>query len=219
MPKHGTWERISGAWYKEHPYGKDQKEVRRSIQDNRGSGDPVWGPNSERHLPGAPASEADRGAMDRALLGGRARGEAVSAREDAGKGGRQTEIQDRGSCDADRSFKKIPSGAGAEEKRQFIRDNREKFGSVPRACKAVGLSVSTFYYKLKIDPIQRQKKDAEVRDLIEQVQTEFPAYGYRRVHEYLEKALGITINQKKIRRIMDESDHQRNGPNFSHFFS
>ena len=43
-----------------------------------------------------------------------------------------------------------------------------------------------------------------MRDLIEQVQTEFPAYGYRRVHEYLEKALGITINQKKIRRIMDE---------------
>jgi len=43
-----------------------------------------------------------------------------------------------------------------------------------------------------------------VRDLIEQVQAEFPFYGYRRVHEYLKRIVGQTINKKKIRRIMDE---------------
>jgi putative transposase len=34
------------------------------------------------------------------------------------------------------------------------------------------------------------------------VQTEFPFYGYRRVHEWLERKRGITINEKRILRIM-----------------
>jgi hypothetical protein len=60
------------------------------------------------------------------------------------------------------------------------------------------MTTSTYYYKPKTDPIEKQKKDAQVRDLIEQVQTECPAYGYRRVQAYLRKAMGITINHKKI---------------------
>jgi putative transposase len=46
--------------------------------------------------------------------------------------------------------------------------------------------------------------DAETRDLIEKVQAEFPFYGYRRVHHHLERLVGVTINEKKIRRIMDD---------------
>lgn len=38
--------------------------------------------------------------------------------------------------------------------------------------------------------------------MIERVQAEFPFYGYRRVHEHLERLEGITVNEKKIRRIM-----------------
>jgi transposase InsO family protein len=41
-----------------------------------------------------------------------------------------------------------------------------------------------------------------VRDSIEKVQAEFPFYGYRRVHEHLERREGITINKKKILRVM-----------------
>jgi putative transposase len=41
-----------------------------------------------------------------------------------------------------------------------------------------------------------------VRELIESVQTEFPFYGYRRLHEWLERKRGVTINEKKILRIM-----------------
>ena len=142
--------------------------------------------------------------MDRAILGWAAHREAESAREDAGERGRETKIQDRRSCNADRPFKKIPRDAGKEEKRQFIRNHCKEFGSIPRACKAVGLSVSTYYYKPRIEPSERQKKDAAVRDLIEKVQAEFPFYGYRRVHWHLKKVMGETVNTKKIRRIMDE---------------
>lgn len=41
-----------------------------------------------------------------------------------------------------------------------------------------------------------------MRDLIEEVQAEFPFYGYRRLHEWLERKRGITINEKRILRIM-----------------
>lgn len=34
------------------------------------------------------------------------------------------------------------------------------------------------------------------------MQAEFPFYGYRRVHEHLEKRLGITVNKKKLQTIM-----------------
>lgn len=43
-----------------------------------------------------------------------------------------------------------------------------------------------------------------MRDLIEQVQAEFPFYGYRRVRQHLKRVMGKTVNAKKIRRIMDE---------------
>jgi transposase InsO family protein len=41
-----------------------------------------------------------------------------------------------------------------------------------------------------------------VRDLIEKVQAEFPFYGYRRVHVHLERKHGVTINGKRILRVM-----------------
>lgn len=41
-----------------------------------------------------------------------------------------------------------------------------------------------------------------MRDLIERVQAEFPFYGYRRIHEHLELRMGVTVNEKKILRIM-----------------
>lgn len=40
--------------------------------------------------------------------------------------------------------------------------------------------------------------------LLEKIQLEFPAYGYRRLHEELEKGHGITVNEKRIRRIMNQ---------------
>lgn len=41
-----------------------------------------------------------------------------------------------------------------------------------------------------------------MRDLIEQVQAEFPFYGYRRVHEHLKRLHKMIINKKRILRIM-----------------
>ena len=46
--------------------------------------------------------------------------------------------------------------------------------------------------------------DAELRDRIEAVQAEFPFYGYRRVHEHLERHEGLTVNKKRLQRVMKE---------------
>jgi hypothetical protein len=42
----------------------------------------------------------------------------------------------------------------------------------------------------------------DVVDPVTSVQAEFPFYGYRRVHEWLERKRGVTINEKRILRIM-----------------
>lgn len=38
--------------------------------------------------------------------------------------------------------------------------------------------------------------------MIEKVQAELPQYGYRKIHDRLERKHGVTINEKRIRRIM-----------------
>lgn len=65
------------------------------------------------------------------------------------------------------------------------------------------MSVSTYYYKPKIDPIRRAVLDTDLRDRIERMQIEFPRYGYRRVDAELRRE-GICINSKRIRRVMRE---------------
>jgi putative transposase len=90
----------------------------------------------------------------------------------------------------------------AAEKRRFVDHHAAEFGSVREACKAVGLAVSSYYYRPRRDAVARAQADADVRDLIEKVQAELPQYGYRKIHEHLERKDGVTINEKRIRRVM-----------------
>lgn len=66
-----------------------------------------------------------------------------------------------------------------------------------------GLSTSSYYYHPKIDPKQKAITDSDLRDLIEEIQIEFPRYGYRRVQKHLARE-GLTVNAKRIRRVMRE---------------
>lgn len=66
-----------------------------------------------------------------------------------------------------------------------------------------GLSVSTYYYRPKRDPMERARHDVERRDRIEAMQAEFPRYGYRRIPRQLERE-ARTVNAKRIRRVMEE---------------
>lgn len=67
------------------------------------------------------------------------------------------------------------------------------------------LSPSTYYYKPARCREEREKEDAELRDQIELVQTEHPRAGYRPMIHYLKRA-GISVGERKIRRIMKKYD-------------
>jgi HTH-like domain len=65
----------------------------------------------------------------------------------------------------------------------------------------IGLAGSTFYHKPKISREQRERDDAELRDEIERVQSEFPRAGYRRVQVYLRRG-GRHVGERRLRRVM-----------------
>ena len=103
--------------------------------------------------------------------------------------------------DEDLEKRKSSLSFTTEKKRQFIRDNLEKFGSVSKGCKIMDIPISTYYHR----PYESSKKhsDFEVRDLIEKIHQEFPAYGYRRVYHHLLRSK-IRINSKRLKCIMRE---------------
>jgi transposase InsO family protein len=63
------------------------------------------------------------------------------------------------------------------------------------------ISTSAFYYKPKIDRVEREKRDADLRDLIEAIRMEFPRTGYRQLHHHLLRR-GQVVNEKRIRRLL-----------------
>ena len=65
----------------------------------------------------------------------------------------------------------------------------------------IGLAASTFYHEPKISREQRERADAELRDAIERVQSEFPRVGYRRVQVYLRRG-GLRVGERRLRRVM-----------------
>ena len=66
------------------------------------------------------------------------------------------------------------------------------------------ISTSTYYYKPKKSRALRDFEDAQLRDEIDAIQTDFPCAGYRTVRAYLFRRKGRWYNYKKIRRIMNK---------------
>jgi len=52
--------------------------------------------------------------------------------------------------------------------------------------------------------MERSRRDAELRDRIEQIQSQYPMYGVRRVHWELRWGYGQRINHKRIARVMQK---------------
>lgn len=68
----------------------------------------------------------------------------------------------------------------------------------------IGLSTSTFYYKPKLCREAKEKADAELRDLVEMVQSVHPRSGYRTMREYLLRD-GVKVGERRLRRVMREN--------------
>lgn len=76
-------------------------------------------------------------------------------------------------------------------------------GQISRLCAAVGLSRATFYrYR---DPGEPVHTDIEMRDQMQRIALEFPAYGYRRITAQLRRD-GVVVNRKRVLRLMREDN-------------
>ena len=66
----------------------------------------------------------------------------------------------------------------------------------------MSLARSTYYYQIKNRQkvLEKDKQDTDLKDLIDEIHTDFPCYGYRFLHEEL-KRRGHTVNTKRIRRL------------------
>lgn len=199
-------ERISGNCDRRLiQYGKDQKKVRYPIQDpnlpkHRGRGQHCFA-----DLPGPPTSESHCRALAKEVYLGRPANSISRQGEGPGKGDREAQGKSRGTDHDRRSFKKSRILQTPEQKRQYVDNYLKQFESVSEACRIVGISSSSYYYRPKETSVEAAKADADVRDRIEAVQAEFPFYGYRRIHHHLERLNGITVNEKRILRIMREN--------------
>ena len=69
----------------------------------------------------------------------------------------------------------------------------------------MNLARSTYYYQIKNSKkaFEREKEDTDIKDLIDDIHTDFPYYGYRLLHEEL-KRRGHNINTKRIRRLQQK---------------
>jgi putative transposase len=188
---------------REVEYGKSKKAFRRSVQ---GINLPAsFGrPRTAGDLPGSSIESSNGGALGSVVSARRAAGPSVSRGESASQGNREASRKDWSDGGADRFVKKNSKDFSGQEKRRWVSDHSAQFGTVSKACKAIGLSPSSFYYKLKIDPNERLKRDSDLRDLIEEIQSKFPQYGVRGVQRELKWGYGKQVNRKRIHRVMRE---------------
>lgn len=71
--------------------------------------------------------------------------------------------------------------------------------SISRQCEILGVARSTFYYK----PVEKDDSDIKLMDIIDEIYTQYPFYGRRRITAHLRKIKGIQINIKKVDRLMN----------------
>ena len=155
-------------------YGKSSQKVRPSVQKSDLPGNRKRCQNRQRGLPGTAVGKSTCVHVVGQILERRTpetlSGQACSigARE------RETEVQSgRAHHDGGRA-KKNGKLEKAAEKRAVVRLHVKKCGSVSEACRIVGISSSSFYYRPK-DRLKTAESEANLRDLIEEVQAELEA--------------------------------------------
>ena len=73
--------------------------------------------------------------------------------------------------------------------------------TVQRQCDLLGLSRSTAYYQKQCDP-QRKALELKLLDLIDELYTDQPSRGRYGMRDALAEEHNITVNHKRIRRLM-----------------
>lgn len=182
-------------------YGKDSQKVRPSVQKRDLPSNHQRCKHRQRDVPRASTAEPADIRVASPVQEWRASKTSPEQSCTAGTRKREAQGKDWRAYNDSRLAKKNGKLEKTADKREAARNYAKEFGSVSAACIAVGISKSSYYYRPQ-KQINTAEKEANVRDLIEQAQAEFPFYGYRRIYAYLKHQRGTAINKKTILRVM-----------------
>src|SRR5688500_14215613 len=126
---------------------------------------------------------------------------------------RRARAQGRPDDDGERFLKKSLAafqGSSPASRRQWrgclfeeVRQAGEKGQAVNALCQMTGLSRAG-YYRWRLPP-RATPVEMELRDQLQQVAVESPAYGYRRITAELQRR-GFAVNHKHVLRLMREDN-------------
>jgi len=89
-----------------------------------------------------------------------------------------------------------------ESKRAMLEKHpNRQWPTVQRQCELLGLSRSTAYYQRQCDP-QRKAIELKLLDLIDELYTDQPSRGRYGMRDALAEEHNMTVNHKRIRRLM-----------------
>jgi len=83
-------------------------------------------------------------------------------------------------------------------------------GSIKEACRVSKVPRSTYYYRLHTmeAEAERDKRDMELKDKIEEIKKKHSQSGYRTMQEYLFRKEELWVNHKRLQRVMNKYDLQ-----------
>src|ERR1700758_1174424 len=127
---------------------------------------------------------------------------------------RRTGAQDRSARHGERLFKKslaASQGSSPAGRRQWrgclfgeIQQGAEKGQAVSALCQMTGLNRAGFY-RWRTPPCPATPVEMELRDAMQKIALESPAYGYRRITAELHQR-GFEVNHKRVLRMMREDN-------------
>ena len=92
-----------------------------------------------------------------------------------------------------------------DERIELVATHREEHGL--NAClRALGVSKGTWHYRMRngSKAAEREASDRALREPIVEIIRSHPSYGYRRIRPDLEEVLGETVNDKRLRRLLNK---------------
>ena len=92
-----------------------------------------------------------------------------------------------------------------DERIELVAEHRSEHG-LNRCLEALGGSKGTWHYRMRggSKQAEREARDEALRAPVVEVIREHPSYGYRRIRPELEEAIGQVVNDKRLRRLLNE---------------
>ncbi|MFK8138333.1 MAG: IS3 family transposase [Bdellovibrionales bacterium] len=91
------------------------------------------------------------------------------------------------------------------EKCEWAKRNGPAIGNTKKACKVIGLAMSTYYSDPQVPRLEKEEWEADILGKIEQIRVEQPRLGYRPLLHHL-KRQGIVIGERRLRNVLKKFD-------------